>query len=383
MTNTAKETLEQCTDTHKVTKLYLRLKIALEEDNNADAITAVQNMRKKCEKKDQNFFKKLFFWRILFCCVLMLFNVKEIYIYIYILQAGKMDLTKDVLKQMVSPPEKNPALAELQLKCLQCVVALCLTKFEQNSTGFSNTYTEVGDCIEKAANILFVCENGKWHAEQCQWFATVCWNLALQPEANAEQQFRLLSHSFKLMLNVHGRQDTTKRITTYAIMATLSGVTASRRPAIDVQLKEAILRDVYQIAEKLKEVNPRWRENKQLALMLLTAEFEAIVCGPGAPNGKAVLAQVLSLSGDNTDIIEGFVAICQLIWMMTTVWNEGLQRYIEGALPSAKRYLNCALRIVDILPTLKAAYQQRLLSRYQGLFEDEMDQQSTTNDNSA
>ncbi|XP_037529704.2 uncharacterized protein LOC119406962 [Rhipicephalus sanguineus] len=222
-----------------------------------------------------------------------------------------MDITKDVLKQMASPPETNLALAELQLQCLQCVVALCLTNFEQNSMEFSTIYGEVSDCIEKAANILFVCENGMWHAEQSQWFATVCWNLALQPEANAEQQFRLLGHSFRLMLSVRGRQDATKRITSYAIMATLSGVTASRRLAADVQLKDAILRDVYQIAENLKEVNPGWRENKQLALMLLTAEFEAIVCGAGAPNSKAVLAQVLSLSGDNTDILEGFVAICQ------------------------------------------------------------------------
>ncbi|XP_049275799.1 testis-expressed protein 11-like [Rhipicephalus sanguineus] len=44
MTNTAKETLEQCTDTHKVIKAYLRLKIALEEDNRADAIAAVHKM---------------------------------------------------------------------------------------------------------------------------------------------------------------------------------------------------------------------------------------------------------------------------------------------------------------------------------------------------
>ncbi|KAH6922663.1 hypothetical protein HPB50_017472 [Hyalomma asiaticum] len=292
------------------------------------------------------------------------------------LKAGKMDITKDVLKQMASPPETNPALAELQLNCHHGTKWYATSNCEQNP----NIYEEVSDCIEKAATILFVCENGSWHAEQSQWFATVCWNLALQPEATAEQQFHLLGHSFRLMLSVHGRRDTTKRITTYAIMATLSGVTASRRLAADAQLKRTILRDVHQIAEKLKEVNPGWRENKQLAVLLLTAEFEAIVHGEGAPNSKAVLGQVLSISGDNTELLEGFVAICQLVWMMTNVWNEGLQRYLEDALPSAKCYLNCALRIVEVLPTLKVAYQQRLLSRYQGLFDEEMDHQSATNE---
>ncbi|XP_037582631.2 uncharacterized protein LOC125939669 [Dermacentor silvarum] len=113
------------------------------------------------------------------------------------------------------------------------------------------------------------------------------------------------------MLSVHGRRDTTKRITTYAIMAMLSGVTASRNHAADTQFRQRILREVHQIAEKLKEVNPAWRDNRKLAGMLLAAEFEAVVRGGGAANGKAVTDEVISLAGDNTELLEQFVAICQ------------------------------------------------------------------------
>ncbi|XP_075525777.1 testis-expressed protein 11-like [Dermacentor variabilis] len=435
MTNRAKDTLDQYTGTDHVTKGYLRLKIALEEDNGADAIAAVRKLLQLVKEANrferENIIKKV--------------SNALIHVGSFTLKAGKLDLTKDVLKQMALPPETNPAMAEMQLKCLQCVVALCLINIEQ----VTNIYEEVSDCIEKAATILFVCENDRWHAEQSQWFATVCWNLALLPEVNAEQQFHLLGHSFRLMLSVHGRRDTTKRITTYAIMAMLSGVTASRKHVADTQLRQRILREVHQIAEKLKEVNPGWRDNRQLAGMLLAAEFEAIVCGGGAANGNAVTDEVISFSEDNPELLEQFVAICQdagsrksslsvtllrrcidltatqnqpdklvkyyhlffqalldsrdedgvvactdevirlnhsvtfpeteLVWMMTTVWNEGLQRYLEGALPSAKRYLSCALRIVDILPVLRAAYQQSLLSRYQGLLNDEIADLPVTN----
>ncbi|KAL3221367.1 hypothetical protein MRX96_005101 [Rhipicephalus microplus] len=135
-----------------------------------------------------------------------------------------------------------------------------------------------------------------------------------------------------------------KRITTYAIMATLSGVTASRRPAVDVQLKEAILRDVYQIAEKLKEV--------------------------------------LSLSGDNTDIIEGFVAICQDASCKKGAFSVPLLRRCIG-LTTAQNEPDKLVKYYHLLfqALLDARDEDGLVAL--ALFEDEMDQQSTTNDDSA
>ncbi|KAL1420458.1 hypothetical protein MTO96_024282 [Rhipicephalus appendiculatus] len=369
MTNTAKETLEQCTDTHKVIKLYLRLKIALEEDNSTDAIAAVHKMLQLVKEANRlehdNIAKKV--------------SNALIYAASLTLKAGKMDITKDVLKQMVSPPERNPALAELQLKCLQCVVALCLTNFEQNSMGFSNIYREVSDCTEKAANILFVCENGMCHAEQSQWFATVCWNLALQPEANAEQQFRLLGHSFRLMLNLSSVEQ--EHRTAKAVLAQVLSLSGDNTDIIEGFV--AICQDAgckkaaFSVPLLRRCIGLTAAQNEPDKLVkYYHLLFQALLDARDEDGLVACTDEVIKLNCATFPETE-------LVWMMTTVWNEGLQRYIEGALPSAKRYLNCTLRIVDILPTLKVAYQQRLLSRYQGLFEDKMDQQSATNDDPA
>ncbi|KAK8783022.1 hypothetical protein V5799_015636 [Amblyomma americanum] len=423
MTNKAKETLEQYKGPDHTTMTYLRLKIALEEDNNADALAAVCRLLQLV--KEANLLERH--------SIAKKVSGALIHAASYTLQAGKMDVAKDVLKQVASPPATDPAMAEMQLTSLQCVVALCLTDFDQNP----GVYKEVADCIEKAAAILFVCDDSHWHTEQSKWFATVCWNLALQPEVEAEWQFRLFGRSFRLLTGMKSCQEATKRITTYALMALLSGVSASRKLAADDDHRHSILRDVHSIVEKLREVYPAWRENSQLAGLVLAADFEAVVHG-GVADGCSVVDEILSLPAANAELLEGFVSICQeaggkkaaalsvgllrrcislvtqnspgkiikfyhlllqalldcrdvdgllacidevlklhksttfpeieLVWMMTSVWNEGLLWYIEGVLASAKRCLTCAIRIVGILPELRTAYEQSLLSRYQRLF---------------
>ncbi|XP_077547886.1 testis-expressed protein 11-like [Haemaphysalis longicornis] len=419
MAQRAREALGLYRGTDHLTTGYLQLRIALEEDSRDDALAAahsLMNLVKEANPLERE-------------AVLKKVSGALIYVGSLALQAGKASITKGVLRAMASPPEKRPAVAAVQLTCLRCIAALCLTNYDEEP----DVYEEVVDCIKKAQAILTVCDNEPLAQEHCPWFAHVCWNLALQPEMGAGQQFGLLGHAFALSL--HGAAPAA-RSGSYALGALLSGVAAARQAA-DAHVRDALLRDVRGVAEKFRACNPSWRENSQQAALVLAAEFEAAV---HTGSGEAVLDEILSWPAANTDFLEGFVAVAQgiggqkgaqlcvpllqrcvllagaqtppnkslkfyhllfqalldsrdeagllasveqvvrisqsfpeaeLVWMMCGVWNEGLGRYLEGARVSAQRLLGCAARLATVLPVLRGVYQQTLGTRYRRLFPDE------------
>lgn len=70
-------------------------------------------------------------------------------------------------------------------------------------------------------------------------------------------------------------------------------------------------RDVHNIVERLREVNPDWRANSQLAGLMLVADFEAVVHG-GAADSFSVVDEILSFPAASAEFLEGFVSICQV-----------------------------------------------------------------------
>lgn len=57
----------------------------------------------------------------------------------------------------------------------------------------------------------------------------------------------------------------------------------------------------------------------------------------------------------------------QLVWMMTTAWNGGLRRLVEGNAQSAELRLRDGVRILRSLPTLRPAYERKLLTDFRRL----------------
>lgn len=53
--------------------------------------------------------------------------------------------------------------------------------------------------------------------------------------------------------------------------------------------------------------------------------------------------------------------------MMTGAWNEGLQRRLAGKLESATLCLRAAIRILRALPTLRPAYERKMLANFRNL----------------
>lgn len=78
--------------------------------------------------------------------------------------------------------------------------------------------------------------------KQISWFAAACWNLALQPEVNVQQQFKLLWFSWWLAVEDPARALMTQgRRKTTTVVALLSGISASRQ-ASDPETRLAIFR---------------------------------------------------------------------------------------------------------------------------------------------
>ncbi|KAM7295381.1 testis-expressed protein 11-like [Ixodes scapularis] len=421
-----KEALQQYKGPDNVLRQYLMLKIAVQEDNSTSAMEAARLLLSLV--KQSNGLERETTYRKVTSAIVHLCS--------YAMQTRRTELVGHLLRQIGAPPETNPSMAAIQLKCLQCAAGLCFATFGDNQ----NVYDIVIQCAERASAIFNVCNPAHLYesAEQKAWFASACWSLALQPEVSLQQQFRLFSHSFQLALSSR-HHFAAGQLKTYATMALLSSVSASRQ-ATDMELKLSILRNVRSVAQEYKKAFPKWRESEDSALMVLQAEFEAAV-NSGAKDSARVVDEVLAYPGADSDLLEGFVTVCQragtqssphacrllrqclslkmaenpvnldsvirlyhmlfqalldscddsglsacveeilklgqmhgssypeaeLVWMMTTAWNGGLRRLVEGNVQSAELRLRDGVRILRSLPTLRPAYERKLLADFRRL----------------
>lgn len=52
-----------------------------------------------------------------------------VHVCVFALQDGRTGLVKKMLHKVVTPPHTEPSMASVQLKCLQCIICLCLVNF--------------------------------------------------------------------------------------------------------------------------------------------------------------------------------------------------------------------------------------------------------------